>query len=94
MRTRHAWPSQPSGGVLALQGQHNYTKDAASDLCGGDHFREVAMIVVAARRGGASVFDLVIAATAERHRLAVLHDDRDYEVISQVTGLPTQRVTD
>ena len=46
------------------------------------------------QHAGASVFDLVIAATAEHHHLTVLHDDRDYEVISRVTGLPTQRVID
>jgi predicted nucleic acid-binding protein len=40
------------------------------------------------------VVDLLIAATAERHGLTVLHDDRDYEAISRVTGLPVQRVTD
>lgn len=43
---------------------------------------------------GASAFDLVIAATALHHRLTVLHDDLDYEVISRVTGLPVQRITD
>jgi predicted nucleic acid-binding protein len=43
---------------------------------------------------GVSIVDLVIAVTAARHRLTVLHDDRDYEVISQATGLPTQRVID
>ncbi|MBX6722154.1 MAG: PIN domain nuclease [Dactylosporangium sp.] len=43
---------------------------------------------------GASVVDLLVAATAERHRLTVLHDDADYEVISRVTGLPVQRITD
>jgi predicted nucleic acid-binding protein len=43
---------------------------------------------------GVSVLDLVITVTAVRNRLTVLHDDRDYEVISRVTGLPTQRVID
>jgi predicted nucleic acid-binding protein len=43
---------------------------------------------------GASVVDLVVAVTAQHHRLTVLHDDRDYEAISRVTGLPVQRVTD
>lgn len=41
----------------------------------------------------ASAFDLVIAVTAAHHRMTVLHDDGDYEVISRVTGLPVQRVT-
>jgi predicted nucleic acid-binding protein len=46
------------------------------------------------QHSGASVVDLVVAVTAERRRLTVLHDDADYEVISRVTGLPVQRVTD
>jgi predicted nucleic acid-binding protein len=46
------------------------------------------------QHGGASAVDLIVAVTAERHGLTVLHDDRDYEAISRVTGLPVQRVTD
>lgn len=45
-----------------------------------------------ARRGhhrAASVPDLLIAATAEHHRLTVLHYDRDFETIAEVTGQPT-----
>ncbi|HEU4423532.1 MAG TPA: PIN domain-containing protein [Pilimelia sp.] len=48
----------------------------------------------ASQHRGVSIVDLVIAVTAARHRLTVLHDDRDYEVISRVTGLPVQRVID
>jgi hypothetical protein len=33
-----------------------------------------------------------VAVTAKRHRLAVLHDDLDYEVISRIVGLETIRV--
>lgn len=46
------------------------------------------------QHNGASVVDLLVAVIAARHRLAVLHDYPDYEVISRVTGLPAQRVTD
>lgn len=38
--------------------------------------------------------DLLIAATAERERLIVLCDDRDYEVVASVTGQPVKLVTD
>jgi predicted nucleic acid-binding protein len=34
--------------------------------------------------------DLLVAATAELAKLTVLHYDRDYETIAQVTGQPTQ----
>lgn len=38
--------------------------------------------------------DLLIAATAERERLIVLCDDRDYQTIARVTGQPARLVTD
>lgn len=33
-----------------------------------------------------SMADLLIAATAERHRVAVLHYDQDYDMIAAITG--------
>jgi predicted nucleic acid-binding protein len=33
--------------------------------------------------------DLLVAATAEAHRLVLIHHDRDFEQIAQVTGQPT-----
>ncbi len=41
----------------------------------------------------AGAVDLLIAATAERARLIVLSDDKDFDVISAVTGQPVRRVT-
>jgi predicted nucleic acid-binding protein len=38
--------------------------------------------------------DLLIAATAERERLIVLCDDRDYQTVAAVTGQPVKLVTD
>ena len=38
--------------------------------------------------------DLLIAATAERERLIVLCDDRDYQTIARVTGQPVRLVND
>lgn len=38
--------------------------------------------------------DLLIAAIAERERLTVLCDDRDYQTIAAVTGQPVKLVTD
>lgn len=42
----------------------------------------------------AGAIDLVIAATAERERLTVLCDDRDYLTIARVTGQPVKLVSD
>jgi predicted nucleic acid-binding protein len=36
--------------------------------------------------------DLIIAATAERHRLTVLHYDGDFDLVAAVTGQPVQWV--
>ncbi len=42
----------------------------------------------------ASAVDLLIAATAERERLTILCDDRDYLTVATVTGQPVKLVTD
>lgn len=39
---------------------------------------------------GAKIADLLIAATAEAASLVVLHYDRDFDVIADVTGQPTE----
>lgn len=49
-----------------------------------------------ARRAGKTVrssVDCLIAASALRHDLTVLHLDRDYEALAQVSGLRQERVT-
>jgi hypothetical protein len=38
--------------------------------------------------------DLLIAATAERERLTVLCDDRDFQTIARLTGQPVNLVAD
>ena len=43
---------------------------------------------------GPSIPDLLVAATAELARLTVLHVDRDYELIADVTGQPHERLRD
>jgi predicted nucleic acid-binding protein len=47
-------------------------------------------------RGGriraVGLFDLLIAAVAERERVTVLHYDGDYELVAQITGQPVQWV--
>jgi|ERR1700722_13941512 len=40
-----------------------------------------------------SIPDLIIAATAELAGLTVLHIDKDFEVITQVTGQPVERLS-
>jgi predicted nucleic acid-binding protein len=48
------------------------------------------------RRGehrSAGALDLLIAATAERHQLIILSEDRDFETVAAVTGQPVRRIT-
>lgn len=57
--------------------------------------RAVALLGLLADRGhhrAPSVPDLLIAATAEHAGLVVLHDDRDFELIAEITGQPTERI--
>lgn len=44
------------------------------------------------RHRGPSLTDVIVAATAERHGVAVLHDDDDFELIASVTGQPVVRI--
>lgn len=39
--------------------------------------------------GALSMADLLIAATAERHGVTVLHYDGDFDLITAITGQPT-----
>ncbi len=58
--------------------------------------RAVEVQVALAERGQhrlASIPDLLIAATAELAELTVLHDDKDFELIADVTGQRVERIT-
>ncbi|MGH9057552.1 MAG: PIN domain nuclease [Acidimicrobiales bacterium] len=58
--------------------------------------RAVEVQVALGERGqhrAASIPDLLIAATAELGQLTVLHDDKDFELIADVTGQPIERLT-
>ena len=52
------------------------------------------MLTAGAMHRSADPVDLLIAATAERERLTVLCDDRDFQAIARMTGQPVKLVTD
>ena len=57
--------------------------------------RAVEVLVLLADRGqhrAPSIPDLIIAATAELAGLTVLHLDKDFEVIADITGQPVERL--
>jgi predicted nucleic acid-binding protein len=57
--------------------------------------RAVEVLGLLADRGhhrAPSVPDLLIAAIAERAGLVVLHQDRDFDLIADITGQPTERL--
>ncbi|HEX4805063.1 MAG TPA: PIN domain nuclease [Conexibacter sp.] len=65
-----------------------YATPAAED-------RAVEVLTLLADRGhhrAPSVPDLLIAAIAERAGLVVLHQDKDFDLIAEVTGQPTERL--
>lgn len=45
-----------------------------------------AVLATRSEHRGAALPDLLIAATAERHRVTVLHYDHEYDLIASVTG--------
>ena len=52
------------------------------------------LLTEAGAHRSAGPVDLLIAATAERERLTVLCDDRDFQTIATVTGQPVKLVTE
>jgi predicted nucleic acid-binding protein len=52
------------------------------------------MLTEGGMRRSAGPVDLLIAATAERERLTVLCDDRNFQAIARLTGQPVKLVTD
>jgi predicted nucleic acid-binding protein len=57
--------------------------------------RAVEVLALLADRGqhrAPSIPDLIIAATAELAGLTVLHLDKDFEIIAQITGQPMDRL--
>jgi len=57
--------------------------------------RAVEVLTLLADRGrhrAPSIPDLIIAATAELAGLIVLHLDKDFEVIADITGQPIERL--
>ena len=58
--------------------------------------RAVEILTLLADRGqhrAPSVPDLIIAATAELAGLTVLHLDKDFDVIAEITGQPVERLS-
>lgn len=61
----------------------------------GAEDRAIEVLTLLADRGhhrAPSVPDLLIAAIAERAGLVVLHQDKDFDLIAEVTGQPTERL--
>jgi predicted nucleic acid-binding protein len=52
------------------------------------------LLTEAGSHRSAGPVDLLIAATAERGRLIVLCDDRDFKTVAAITGQPVKFVTD
>lgn len=57
-------------------------------------FEVQGMLAAVGKHRSALLPDLLLGACAERHRLAVLHYDHDFDVIAEVTGQPVQWVVE
>lgn len=51
------------------------------------------LLAAAGHHRAPSIPDLLVAATAEAAGLTVLHQDKDFELIAEVTGQPLHRLT-
>ncbi|RLL67449.1 PIN domain nuclease [Streptomyces sp. Z26] len=63
-----------------------------TDEIGSRAIEVQALLAAQGHHRAASVPDLLIAATAERHGVTVLHYDADFDTIAAVTGQPSQWV--
>jgi len=57
--------------------------------------RTVEVLTLLADRGqhrAPSIPDLIIAATTELAGLTILHADKDFEIIAEITGQPVERL--
>lgn len=52
------------------------------------------MLADRGRHQCASPVDLLVAVTAQHHKLTVLHQDGDFETIARATGQPVRRIID
>ena len=80
-----AFQSTPPIGLMPVQGLDAHAESRAIHVQG-----------LLAQRGyhrAVSIPDLLIAATAESAGLTVLHVDKDFELIAEVTGQPVERLT-
>jgi len=53
-----------------------------------------ALLADRGRHRAPSVPDLIVAATAELAGLTLLHVDKDFDLIAEITGQPTERLTE
>lgn len=86
-RSRDDWAASVTGPPLALMPVENATPAIEA--------RAVEVQGILARQGrhrAPSVPDLLIAATAELAGLVVLHHDKDFELIADITGQPLEEL--
>lgn len=75
---------RPPLASMPLEYQTPATEDRAVEV--------QALLADHGRHRAPSVPDLIVAATAELAGLTILHIDKDFDVIAEVTGQPTERL--
>ena len=76
---------RPPLSAMPVEYQTPATEDRAVEV--------LALLADRSQHRAPSIPDLIIAATAELTGLAVLHADKDFEIIASVTGQPLERLT-
>ena len=76
---------RPPLSAMPVEYQTPATEDRAAEV--------LALLADRSQHRAPSIPDLIIAATAELTGLAVLHADKDFEIIASVTGQPLERLT-
>ena len=90
-KTGEAWDEQLAAGVIAtcpvVELEFLYSARSLADRLEKQRLTETG------HHRSAGPVDLLISVTAERHRLTLLTDDRDFLTVAAVTGQPVRLVT-
>jgi predicted nucleic acid-binding protein len=83
-RDLHAGLREPPVGSMPVEHAAPASEDRAVEVLG--------LLADSGHHRAPSVPDLLIAAIAERAGLVVLHQDKDFDLIAEITGQPTERL--
>jgi predicted nucleic acid-binding protein len=90
-----AYSARSAADMAAILHQQPLADLPVENVTPGAEKRSLEVLEILAERGqhrAPSIPDLLIAAIAEQARLVVLHVDKDFELIAEITGQPVERL--